>query len=250
MLGINLIEKYKDLEFEELTHTYKWKEKIKGSATGYLKQFCNPFDVGSAAIRVALREEVDVLEIKNRWRLDNFFGISKGNMVHFYSEDWALGKKTDPLNEWQAGIIQFWINLPKHYVLIHAELQMYSYMLDICGTCDAILFNTLTGKFVLVDYKTNKDLFTSFGTLKLFPYTIPDNNYNKYGLQLSIYEIMLNEIGIEVEDRWLIWANRCNNQLYQKYSAPNFKTDIIEHAVNKRSNRKNRIPVQQGYQIR
>lgn len=232
---------YEKLDFDELTHRYTWDSVVKSSATAYLKRFVKPFDAKGMAKVIARREGIDVLDIEHAWKLDNFFGISKGNMIHFFSEDWSLGRKLRPKNEWQAGIIQFWLDLPKHFVFIHAELKMYSYTLDICGTCDVLLFNTLTGKFVLVDYKTNKDLFTSFGFLDIFPYTIPDNNINKYGLQLSIYEIMLNEIGAEIEDRWIIWAKRTSNQLYQKHSVLDFRQDILEHANSKRSNIKNPI---------
>lgn len=238
---------YPGLEFTELTHTYKYNGAVKSSVSNYLKQFIHPFDVIKESNRVALRDNLNPDELRRDWKMDNFFGITKGNKIHFFAEeitDIKKGIKLIPKDEWQAGVIQFWIDLPKHYIIVYSELRMYSWYLDICGTCDILLYNTITGKFVLADYKTNKSLFTSFKSLKLFPYNIPDSNYNKYRVQLSLYEIMLNEIGIELEDRWLIWTKRTNNSLYQTYSVPSLKEDIkFHHANTSRSNFKDRIAV-------
>ena len=100
---------------------------------------------------------------------------------------------------------------------------MYSEELDICGTCDVLLYNTITGKYILLDYKTNKALFTSFGFLKFSPESIPDSNFNKYALQLSLYQIMLEEAGLDVEDRWILWTKRDTQKLYRKYSTPDYR---------------------------
>ena len=191
---MDLSKYFTAVELEELTHIYKWNGVVKSSATSYLKQFSKEFDEKAMSNYVAVRDKITVESVLQEWNTDKFFGITKGNMVHFYSEEWALGKKLNPSNEWQAGIIQFWIDLPSHYILVNAELKMYSHILDICGTCDVVLYNTKTSKYVLVDYKTNKDLWSSYGLINIFPYEYVANNYYKYSLQLSIYEIMLNDI--------------------------------------------------------
>ena len=84
---------------------------------------------------------------------------------------------------------------------------MYSEELGIAGTSDIILYNNKTGKFIIADYKTNEDLFKNFKGKKLLsPFNfLLENAYNKYQLQLSMYQLLFEQCGFEVESRRIIW---------------------------------------------
>ena len=82
---------------------------------------------------------------------------------------------------------------------------MFSKKYKYAGTADLLLLEKATGNVLLADYKTNKDLFKSYDLLHSpFEY-LESSPYNKYQLQLSYYQIMLEEIDIKISDRLLVY---------------------------------------------
>ena len=79
--------------------------------------------------------------------------------------------------------------------------------MGIAGTADIILYNKQTNKFIIADYKTNKDLFKNFKGKKLkAPFNnLLDSPFDKYNIQLSMYQILFELTGYEVENRFIIW---------------------------------------------
>ena len=59
-------------------------------------------------------------------------------------------------------IMKFWGDLPPHVIPIIMEAKMYHKEQLYAGTADGILYNTLTGKYIIIDYKTNIDLFKNY----------------------------------------------------------------------------------------
>jgi ATP-dependent exoDNAse (exonuclease V) beta subunit len=69
------------------------------------------------------------------------------------------------------------------------------------------LVNTQTGNLIIIDYKTNEDLFKNFMNRKMlgkFSYML-DNNFNKYQIQLAYYKILLEQTGYKVSTTKIIW---------------------------------------------
>ena len=62
------------------------------------------------------------------------------------------------------------------------------------GTPDCILMNLETNNLILIDYKTNEDLFKNFKGQKLVERfsSYLDTPFNKYQIQLSYYKILLD----------------------------------------------------------
>ena len=103
---------------------------------------------------------------------------------------------------------------------------MFSEELGIAGTADIILYNTKTNKFILADYKTNEDLFKNFKGKKLLaPFdNLLENSFNKYQLQLSMYQLLFEQCGYEIESRRVIW-------LKPDGSFENLKTEDYTHIL-------------------
>jgi hypothetical protein len=61
--------------------------------------------------------------------------------------------------------------------------------------------------FVIFDYKTNKDLYKNFKEKKLLPpfHELLDMPCSLYKLQLSLYQLNLEQLGFKVIGRRLIW---------------------------------------------
>ena len=76
------------------------------------------------------------------------------------------------------------------------------------GTADTILYNTLTNKFIITDYKTNEDLFKQYKTQKLLGRfsLFADTPFNKYQIQLSYYKLLFEQTQYEVEAMKIVWV--------------------------------------------
>src|SRR5690606_15679463 len=112
-----------------------------------------------------------------------------------------------PSTPHEEAVVKFWNDLPDFVVPVFLELRMYHKKYMFAGTTDVVLCNKRTGQFIIADYKTNKDLFYNFKNNKLqYPFhNLLDSPFNKYQLQLSYYQILLEQLNIKVSTRKIIW---------------------------------------------
>ena len=84
---------------------------------------------------------------------------------------------------------------------------MFHHTYDYAGTADIILLDQRDGSLVIADYKTNKNLFKQYKNQKMLaPFSfLDDTPYNHYQLQFSYYQILLEQTGLTVSDRMLIY---------------------------------------------
>ena len=111
------------------------------------------------------------------------------------------------------------------------EVRTFSKDFGYAGTCDLLFYNAKTKRFVIADYKTNKDLFKNFrGQVMLPPFHyMLDMPLNHYQLQLSFYHILLEEAGYEIESRQLIWLMSTGD--FRIYEAKDF-TKMLKKELN------------------
>jgi hypothetical protein len=206
-----VLEYFYALEFNAEQHKYRVNKNNLTSVSVTLKRFSEPFDADKIAGFVAkkrTREEGKIFtkaQILAEWDFKKNAACDKGNKAHYFGETYKKGAiATDG---YEQAIVKFWDSIPDYIEPFLFELQMYSETLGIAGTSDIILYNTKTKKFIIADYKTNEDLFKNFKGKRLLPpfnYML-DNAYNKYQLQLSLYQLLFEQSGFEVESRKLIW---------------------------------------------
>ena len=105
---------------------------------------------------------------------------------------------------------------------------MYHHEYLYAGTGD-IMYNKKKNSFLIGDYKTNKDLFKNFKDQKLYyPFAdMLDTPFNKYQLQLSYYQLMLEQVGIPVSQRILIWLN--DDATYNAYQMKDMSTTYLKN---------------------
>ena len=91
-----------------------------------------------------------------------------------------------------------------------------------CIEVDSKSHTFLAGKSLIPTHNTNKDLFKNYkGKTLLAPFEdLLDSPYNKYQLQLSMYQLLFEQCGFEVESRRIIWLKP--NGTYE-----NFKTEDL-----------------------
>lgn len=131
----------------------------------------------------------------------------------------------------EIAVAKFWEDIPQCIVPILAENKTfiikdeyaYSGTFDILFYYDALLDGKADDSksgLIIFDYKTNADLYKSFGYL-LEPFTeLKDCDLNIYKLQLSLYENNLRNIGLDIIGRRIIWL--LPNETYEKISLESY----------------------------
>tara|TARA_Y100000590_G_scaffold35166_1_gene38202 strand:- start:228 stop:956 length:729 start_codon:yes stop_codon:yes gene_type:complete len=204
-------EIYNSLEFDELSHTYKINGEIYPSTSALIKQFYEPFKTDLIAGFVAKKYNKTKQQVLKEWQENNKKATDYGTKVHKCAEDYCLGIQSEDIPK---SVIKFWDELPEYYELVFVELQMYSNEYKYAGTTDFVLLDTRDNTLVIGDYKTNKDLFKSYNNM-LKPFEIfEDSSYNKYQIQLSYYQILLEQLGFKISNRMLVWLRGDDYEIY------------------------------------
>jgi hypothetical protein len=223
-----------ELEFEEKYHNYTLNGKRLPSVSKMNKTFYVPFDKKIAKYSAGKGKYLDMNEeqVVNMWEENRESSALFGTKVHTFAENYIQGIHKKIENNCELGIVQWWMDLPEHYVPVCLELRMFSKKYGFAGTADLILLNKKTGNLIIGDYKTNGDLFKSYGKKMLSPFKkYTDNSFNKYQLQFSHYQICLEEAGFTVEDRLLIWTteDKDNMKFYKQFKTQDFTKELKKY---------------------
>lgn len=206
----NRIEYYfKDLRFKESTHTYKVDGKVLPSVSGLIKNFVKPFPkdaAGKSAKRLGLTET----QVKSNWKAISDEACDRGNRVHLFGENYCFNRSLTPSCKQEEAVKKFWDELPEHIVPLKTEMQMYHKEFNYAGTADILLYDKASNSVIIADYKTNKDLFKNYKNKPMLsPFEdLLDCPFNKYQLQFSFYQILLEQTGLRVSGRKLIWLQK------------------------------------------
>ena len=238
-----IIKAFEGLIFDEATHTYQINGISYISVTTSLKSFYNDFDEFAMAQFTAdkyNRENPNKLPrtamwYRHYWKLKRNEASAKGTRVHKYAE--LYPELTDPTCNQEKGVKEWFDNLDKDtYEILFMEKQMFCHKLKKAGTADLLLFNKKTGNIVIADWKTNNtSLLQVYDKKKLKkPFNkLYDNSLNKYKLQLSTYQAMIeNNTTLKIEDRWIIWLKEGNwNQLDEGKNETKYIIEQINPSV-------------------
>lgn len=200
---------FKDLAFEETAHKYLVNgEPLKISVSGLIDQYKHKVDWSSIIKAIAKRDGISEADVSNDWKKKADAGKNKGNSAHNFGEAYVYDRTLKPKTGYDRAIVKFWNDLPDCIVPLALEIQMYHRIYMFGGTADILLYNKDTGQIYIADYKTNIDLFKNFNGQKMSaPFDkLLCNSYNHYQLQLSFYQILLEQVSdIKIAGRKLIW---------------------------------------------
>lgn len=213
-----------------------------------------PFDTETQAVRYAAKHGETPEYWKEVWAANSKRATTLGTKTHEYGESLAYvmnglpedmilesargqydAEKKDiiPSHPKEQAAAAFLKNLPKSYHLVLNEARVYSGKNPdparnikelICGTFDMLYWDDGNGDpakagFVLLDYKTNSTLISEYnrkwGTCLLPPFDdIFEESLGTYTIQLSAYSMLLEDIGIKLKNRVLVWLkDDCTYQL-------------------------------------
>jgi hypothetical protein len=225
-------ETFGELKFNEKRHIYTVNGKRLTSVSKAIKKYYKPFELERMARIVAKARGVSAAEIKREWNDKKEAACNRGNAAHLFGENYREGMK--PRTGLEKAVVKFWDDVPNHIILVYSELKMFLEELGLAGTGDIILYNLATNKFIIADYKTNEDLFKNYKGKKMIgPFShLLDNNFNKYQIQLSFYQILLEQLGsdFQVESRRNIWLQ--DDGTYKMYKTEDFTSILLADLKN------------------
>uniref|UniRef100_A0A6M3IK74 Putative PD-(D/E)XK nuclease superfamily protein n=1 Tax=viral metagenome TaxID=1070528 RepID=A0A6M3IK74_9ZZZZ len=201
--------------FNPKYHSYSVKETGQKllAATRFISDFFPRFDTDNVAARTGLKRGVDPEILKAEWKAKGEKAIIIGKEVHAQIESLVkipkrtsyqfrvLGEneicESDVVSIMQNKCLQAQesVNaLKRTSNLVEAEKIIFSPSIGIAGTVDCILQHRSNPlQKIIVDWKTNENLTADNPwQTGLLPLEHLDNsNLNKYALQLSLYQYIL-----------------------------------------------------------
>lgn len=223
---------FNKLSFEETKHRYYVEgNPLSKSVSALLGDFYEHFNAEQVAPYSAAKAGVTTEEILKQWADINQESRDRGHRVHAFGEIYQFNRNLRPSCPQEEAIVKFWQDVPEHILPLAAELRMYHFKHLFAGTADIILFDTKTQTYIIADYKTNKDLLKNYkGKTMLGPFShLLDNPLNHYAIQLSYYQLLLEQVGVKVSKRVIIWLGLDGN--YQLFNTEDV-TDILKTTLN------------------
>lgn len=222
-IKFKILEFFRGLTFDEPEHKYFVQGKlVKKSVSALIKNFYIPFNSYEKSKGTAYKTGRTQEEVLEDWKSNADRAIEIGKQAHLFGEIYAFNRNLRPQSMYDVAIMKFWNDLPPHIKPVVCELQMYHKKKMYAGTSDILLYNEKTQKFIIGDYKTNKDLYKNFKGQKMlgrFSHLL-DNPFNHYQIQLSYYQILFEQSGLEVSNRKIIWVKPDGN--YEIFDTEDF----------------------------
>lgn len=232
-----VLSAFSDLQFEERRHIYTLDGRILPSVSklveGHVKKVDFEEILPYSAIKQTRERGVYVSpdQLRKEWHTKRDDACYLGHRTHSFMETYS-GIQTPRTAHERAGV-KFFNDMSWDYEILFREIRMHTREFHYAGTEDLILIHRETGDLVAADYKTNGDLFKCFrGKTLEAPFDWAEESpYNKYQLQLSYYQIMLEEVGLHVRDRWLVYFKP--DATYQIYPLLDLTSDLKTHMKHK-----------------
>ena len=97
-----------------------------------------------------------------------------------------------------------------------------------CIEVDSLSHTFLCTKRLIPTHNTNEDLFKNYkGKTLLEPFSnLLDSPFNKYQLQLSMYQLLFEQCGYEVESRRIIWLKP--NGVYENFKTEDLTQELLK----------------------
>ena len=140
------------------------------------------------------------------WKAGSDTSKTKGTKYHKYLENaWNNKYDTHDRIEVLDNIIKV---LSSQYIPIKLEWVVADFDSRIAGQLDGFFYDTVNNKYVILDYKTDKEIkyFNRFQTFMPPLEFLSDCNYNKYTLQLNMYKHCIEKyLDITIDGMIIVW---------------------------------------------
>lgn len=209
------------ITFTEEDHSYIDSEGMHyKSVTTFIHDLFPVFDSAKVAERIAKRDGVSADDLIQKWNLNRDTACRFGTRCHETAE--AVFNSQPPPHQPESdkerkAFRAFWDRATKINRALHVcgcEILVFDPDLRIAGTVDLLCYDRNQKLYMLLDWKTNKEIATqnNYGETALPPMEyIQHCNMEHYSLQLAIYELLLRRNGYIPADckvtRSLLWMD-------------------------------------------
>jgi len=214
---------------DDVHHYYNMNNRERLiSVTQLIKKYRKPFPRDYMSKRKAKEYGTSQKNVLEMWDNKSLRGAARGSILHDYLENKWFNKEfninysnyiSDDLitNEFlskQKKIMNMALNFykdHKHIIPIRTELIVGND--KIAGQVDFFGYNLETDSYVLLDYKTDKKIdYDNEYQAFLKPLShLRDCEYNKYSLQIKLYESLLKCVVEDINEKFIVWFNADNN---------------------------------------
>jgi ATP-dependent exoDNAse (exonuclease V) beta subunit len=214
--------------FDERSHTYTLDNKVLLPVTSVVESQFKKFNPSIVAANLEKTQATNETskyfgmsrnQIMDLWKETGSESRDKGLQLHREIEEYYryMQKPIQPDRpDWQQ-FLQFATDHPD-WVCIANEVKVYNH--KVAGTIDAV-FDTPEG-VVLVDWKRCKAIdFSGYGMGVGVMKHVPDCNYSKYSLQLSLYRQLIR---VDIASCYIVQFHP-DLDGYQKIRAQNYHVE-------------------------
>lgn len=194
--------------FDEDRHRYFCGDIVLTSVTTWVGSFFPKFNAEKVAKGYAKKNGKTPEYWMEEWAKKGEDADELGTNVHGYAEHCIEAPYTqllrldplitpEPKNDKESAMFQSVdkaiTELRKRYRFISAEAIVFSLALGIAGTIDFLAKEIATGDILIGDWKTNQKIDKEDVWRTAFPpiSSLDDCNFNKYALQVNMYEKIL-----------------------------------------------------------
>lgn len=218
--------RFTDLKFEEVGHKYYLGEQNLTPVSDVIKNYYEGFNASKQAKDYAERHGGEAHEWEAKWKKSGDDACDLGHRTHKFGELYFDNKTLKPSTGHEMAVVEFWNDIPQHIIPVLPERTMYSRKYKYAGTCDLLLYDKWSEGLIIADYKTNLNIFKNFKGKRMLPpfEDLLDSPMNHYQLQLSMYQIPLEDIGLKVTERWIVWLKA--DGTYEKYETMDFTQQL------------------------
>lgn len=238
-----ILKEFNDLRFEEGPHKYYIGNVELPSVSQVTHQFLVPFESDEVAERYAEKNGMTKEYWLDQWKFNSLKATTSGTLVHAYGESlgWLRNGHPEKITEenkckyikeksWliptrkkEEAILKFYDELNENLHFVLAETKVYTgknkkltnLKQDYAGTFDILFYykdpkDDSKSGLCIFDFKTNRDLYNDFnrnnGVMMYAPFTdMFSESFGAYTLQLSAYQLPLEDIGLKVIARRIVW---------------------------------------------
>ena len=264
-IRMRILDSFSDLVFIDDGHKYFLNGVQIPSVTTIMKQFEHPSDWDQISENYARKNGETAQYWMDKWKYNNLIATTTGTLVHEFGESlgWLKNGHPEKMTEsckqkyfkernWliptrgkEEAVKRFWDDMPDTFHFVLAETKVYSnknpqYQTkqQYCGTFDLLMYykneeDDSKSGLVIFDYKTNKDIRDEFARshnkMLLDPFgNMYEEPLSEYTLQLSAYQIPMEDIGLKVLGRRIIWLK--DDGTYEKISLED-KTKLLRKVL-------------------
>ena len=260
----NIKKRFSNLEFIEDGHKYFLKngENIKEmeSVTKLAQTFEEHVDWELILERKAAKLGMATEALRREWKENNITSTSNGTLTHLFAEAYMYFFMGDidsipyvikemqyedgyliPYGNKQRAVAKYYEDLynvnnfypvmPEAQIYIDGDNNPYGMNINAAGTFDALFaFPSNDGFYLSVrDWKTNKALDNEYnqmhGNMLLEPFSYLVNEpQSVYTIQLSLYQLGIEQLGYKVKDRKLLWLT--DDAEYHKIDVPDVTEEL------------------------